>query len=537
MHIMGDQNIGRNYILLKMKMQKKAQITIFIVIGLIILVTVGFLLSSRSLDSEQKTDVKEDLTSDINSVNSFVDSCIKNTIEKGLENIKICNLTELEDYMDDNLRVCTLNNFNVFEGINITEKKLPKSGINLTIKKDRLTVNVDYPLTLKKQKSKSEIEQFYLEYKFHIKRNINIIGDEENVSLNGYQNSDIDTDSLNQPHIITSRPVSIYHKVNNAWQGGDMGVQWYGVQGGFAQIAIDKSDNAWISGNYIECAGCRAGNWVAYISNVAASNPLGFQWILMNWCKGPWDTGFVGYPDVDPYTPDKMYLWGGNQNFLEIDKSQSRNWNSLPYAGRGGEKFTFKIAPVNNAPGIFHSAIGSCTGSQCAGYGNKAQYINSKMSNSVSWFDGLFYPQPQVDAERTYIGLGTDLKNPEVAYLSAPFNGVSINIWDGTQMKYPINGLYVIDNSAIGVSANGAGSQGRIPQGWAPALGGGAFLCWTSSNGIRLKYLSAEGECFFGDVIDIGSGAQCAIATDSNGDIHMVYNNGGTKYRKIITSY
>jgi hypothetical protein len=369
-----------------------------------------------------------------------------------------------------------------------------------------------------------------------IMNEIESIGNEETVSSNGYQNSDIDTDSLNQPHVITSRPVSIYHKIDDTWQGGDMGVEWYGVQGGFSQITVDESDNAWISGNYVECAGCRAGNWYARMPNVALSPNPGFQWIFMDWCHEQWNHGFVTHSDVDPYAPDKMYAWGGNQNFLEIDKSQSQSWMGFPYAGRGGEKFTFKIAPVNNAQGIFHTAIGSCTGSQCAGYGNKAQYINSKMSNSVPWFDGLFYPQPQVDAERTYIGLGTDLKNPEVAYLSAPFNGVSINIWDGTQMKYPINGLYVIDNSAIGVSANGAGSQGRIPQGWAPALGGGAFLCWTSSNGIRLKYITHEGESQFGPTIDIGPGAQCAIATDKKGDIHMVYNNGGTRYRKITTT-
>ena len=94
------------------------------------------------------------------------------------------------------------------------------------------------------------------------------------------------------------------------------------------------------------------------------------------------------------------------------------------------------------------------------------------------------------------------------------------------------NDFIVIDNNT---SPYANGMRRNYPQ-LAPALGGGSFLCWTSgNNNIMLKYISSEGECFFGDTINTGPGSQCAIATDSNGDIHMAYNNNGLKYRKIIT--
>ncbi len=40
----------------------------------------------------------------------------------------------------------------------------------------------------------------------------------------------------------------------------------------------------------------------------------------------------------------------------------------------------------------------------------------------------------------------------------------------------------------------------------------------------------------FGPTEIIGPGSQCGIATDNDGHIHIVYNNGGTKYRYIKTT-
>jgi hypothetical protein len=517
-------------------MQKRGQVTIFIIIGLIIIVTVGFLMSSRSLDVEKNTDIQEDLTSDINSVNDFVDSCIKNVLEKALENIKICNVTELEEYMDNNLRPCTLNNFNVFEGINITEQKLPKSKINLTNTKNSLLVSIDYPLTLKKHKSTSNIEEFFLDYNFPVKRNIEIIGDEESISNNipGRAIS-IDTDSNNQPHILTESNsntggfINAYHKIQNSWllqepmplnpstnPGVDTG---YHVP----TIRIDKFDRAWISMSQVswsdsfdfDFSDSHCCNAMALFEDVASNPTLTWGAVRINY-------GFVSSLAIDPYHPNKAYQYNGNGGLVEWNINGVPSLSSVPSAGCGGcEPGSIAITPRENQQGKIHTLSISA-------------YRNQDITNDVyPWADYLY---PQV-TDHTYFSVVGDLKNTDVAYLVAPFNGLILNIWDGTSLKYPPDNLYQIDPYVLGESANG-GSGGRIQPGLSPTLGGGAFLCWTNNNNhIMLKYVSDEGECFFGDTVDIGLGSQCAIATDSNGDIHVAYNNGGLKYRKIITSY
>ena len=70
----------------------------------------------------------------------------------------------------------------------------------------------------------------------------------------------------------------------------------------------------------------------------------------------------------------------------------------------------------------------------------------------------------------------------------------------------------------IAACGNGVG---RFTPTWTAAPGGGAFICFTSAD--------------FGEVTDVGAGSRCAVTTDTRGDLHVAYDNGGLRYRKVST--
>ena len=506
-------------------MHKKGQVTIFILIGILIIVMISSLLFYNSESMSQKTDVQEDITSDVNAVTSFVNSCIKQSLKSGLENISLCNITGLQNYVDIYSRICVRNNLGIFEGLNITELSRPRSNITLTSRKDGLIVDVDYSLKIRKIKSTAIISEFYLDYHFPIKRTIQSIGDEGEVSSeNPARQMGIDTDLKNQPHIVLEVSGSLYSKINGTWNSHLSFIpQFAGRPPGTIHIGIDSVDRAWITSAYVtdfghdfDVGGRKCCIAMSLIENMSDSaNPF------IKWGPSKINAGFVATIALDPDLPNQAYEYDQNSGLFKWSLGGTPNRVPSSINVIGGEIGAIAVSARDNADSIIH-IIGN------------TYYQNTLMPQGVEWIyrsGGLSWFD-----DHDYVGLGVDLDDPNVAYLSGPnAGGLALNIWDGTQLLYSKTRTFQIDSSTLGESSNG-GVGGRILQGWASADGGGAFVCWTSGNNhIMLKYISVQGECFFGDTINVGPGQQCAITTDSNGDIHMVYNNGGVRYRKIIT--
>tara|TARA_Y100000034_G_scaffold39094_3_gene48207 strand:- start:7366 stop:8130 length:765 start_codon:yes stop_codon:yes gene_type:complete len=182
-------------------MKKRAQLTIYIVMGFILVICFMifyYLMNSQPTIEQSSTDLIPELTS----INLFVDSCLKNTIEKAVYTIgvrggytsdpplaadsflfsstayfyyegenKIPQLSVIEDeisnYVSHNLPNC-INNFSEFKdsGVEIMQSPI----ISETMVKDNVVqVDINYPLTLNKGQQKRIISKFTQEYPVRLK--------------------------------------------------------------------------------------------------------------------------------------------------------------------------------------------------------------------------------------------------------------------------------------------------------------------------------------------------------------------------------
>ena len=65
----------------------------------------------------------------------------------------------------------------------------------------------------------------------------------------------------------------------------------------------------------------------------------------------------------------------------------------------------------------------------------------------------------------------------------------------------------------------------------APARDGGVFLSYVREGYIRIRYLAPDGK--EAEEWDIGPGTRAAMASDSQGNLHVAYDNQGPRYRKV----
>jgi hypothetical protein len=179
-------------------MAGKGQITLFIVAGIVILMTVLIIIYSGN---KENTGVQEgvSLSQDAQSVYMFVQSCIDKTVKQGSvfiaaqggyfyppENvfetqfsnipyyyyegqIIMVNQTQLkknfENYVTSRLMICT-DNFNAFEGrFNITEG-YPTTTADIT--NDKINVNIKYPITVASDNRKESMINFQSSYDINL---------------------------------------------------------------------------------------------------------------------------------------------------------------------------------------------------------------------------------------------------------------------------------------------------------------------------------------------------------------------------------
>lgn len=169
----------KNFIILK-----KGQITIFVIIGIILLVAILFIITI----SPKKEKIPEiDLALSINQIKSFTDSCIKITLEKGIFDVGFIEVGELESYINNNLKNCT-GNYNIFNGLNITEGPI-SSEVKITDDDESLDLKINYLLNIQKENKTAEISEFFSKYGLEFESSIH--------SINGITSTPLVVDSKN----------------------------------------------------------------------------------------------------------------------------------------------------------------------------------------------------------------------------------------------------------------------------------------------------------------------------------------------------
>ncbi len=175
-------------------MKKKGQLTIFIILGVfILLVTIGlfFLIGS---ESKEQIGSEEFLPLEVGSIKFFVDSCLMKTVREGVveisrnggyyhfdnNNNNISNFhlkayyyyegevlvpsletieNELEIYIEEKLPYCT----NWFESLPEFDVLTSYLEADVTILPEKVMVNINYPLEIKQGNITTEISEFKYE--------------------------------------------------------------------------------------------------------------------------------------------------------------------------------------------------------------------------------------------------------------------------------------------------------------------------------------------------------------------------------------
>ena len=359
------------------------------------------------------------------------------------------------------------------------------------------------------------------------------IGNEEHVgSFNGTRPS-IATDSKNQPHIVVDYAMSsnlrLYDKLGASWQETAFNVKNYNPSTASVfnpTIGIDTTtDTAWIGMVMFTCcveAGCGLG--IIVRENVATA-PSGIHFSRNTICPIlDWDPGML---KLDPSQPGYAvgYSYNGYYGVYKYDASRADR-KKLQYiknmfAGYGGEKNAFDIAD----DGTYHAATGGYSAYPSA-YQNSIRAAAG--AKPIQYASYVRYPIQGSDM--VYPGVEADKKNPGGAYMACDFHtqgGICVNIWNGSTLVFK-------SGSNLAVDPNGTSGAERFSPQWAAAPNGGAFICWTRGARIKLRYIALDGT--MGDEIDVCQGSRGNICFDSQGNMHLVYANGGVKYRKLSVS-
>jgi len=377
--------------------------------------------------------------------------------------------------------------------------------------------------------------------------NIAEIGPAELAGPGGLMKPDIEVDSKSQPHIVAIKggtELHLFHRLAGGWQGGFFAglSEYHETSSDFnsPNIEIDPNDRAWVcSGVWgdpvVEHQNCPVGSGPAvWVVNSVADAPAKQPCLGPHDFPGNWYHGGHGMElALDPFAPDEAMVGDGRYSIHLTVSNQVTGTIEMP-CGHGGEKTEIAMSPRSGQAGVLHALAGR--GNDGTGFPYDGTYINSTMPKQEAWVLAQVYPH-MLEQEGGWWSMGIDLANPLAAYIYAPLTGVTINIWDGGKMVYPPDNLYVVDPGAA-TCGNG---MYRYAARWAPARGGGTFLCWTSPvdgvNHVKIRYLTYLSEANYGPETVVAPGNQCSIATDSDGHIHMTYLDGeGVKYRLLKTS-
>ena len=357
-------------------------------------------------------------------------------------------------------------------------------------------------------------------------------------------------DTLGQPHAVvdkgTGNKLYIYHKVNGKWteslfaEGSKTG-PYKSSRLFIPHIEIDSSNRAWISCKLGKKEyGTMAGQGLWLMRDVSTVPLLSwFRWITLK-------EGGNGNVSLDKSMPNECTfmatggLWNriGSDNYV-IKSGQmllkgagekikfliaSRPISSLAVKVSWWNKMYHKFYTSQSAMGVYHAAFNGWQETD-GSYQNSVRQSQGK--KPVTWSSYTTYKEQGVDMCHPTIGI--DLIQPEVCYIGSYYKSVGIvaNIWNGTKMLYsPSNLLVIAAGGSVGATGERFGPQ------WTPTHDGGSYIAWIKGGQIKMRYVKSDGT--LGSVVGICQGRVPTMATDKDGNIHLMYENGGMKYRKII---
>jgi len=139
-------------------MKKGAQITIFIVLGIVLLLTFGLLLhTSNHLKTRQlEPEISEITSFDIGPIKAYVSSCLDTSLKEGVLYTGLIE-NDLNNYLTNYIEGCV--NLEIFEnqGLRIEEGVI-ESDVQIT---DRMVlVDLDYPLSISKKQQSAKLDRF-----------------------------------------------------------------------------------------------------------------------------------------------------------------------------------------------------------------------------------------------------------------------------------------------------------------------------------------------------------------------------------------
>ena len=144
-------------------MKKKSQITLYVILGILVLALVGvgayyFSNSARQIIfSEQRQDSFSDITRD--TISSVMDNCVRDFVLDSIDNYGFCDKEdEYELEISENLSECM--DFDYFRDKNyaVTASDHPET-VDVDINEDRILVYVKYPIQMTKSGNSINFEQ------------------------------------------------------------------------------------------------------------------------------------------------------------------------------------------------------------------------------------------------------------------------------------------------------------------------------------------------------------------------------------------
>ena len=177
---------------------KKAQVTIFVIVGVVILAIIGFLflLKTNTLQNflSKESQTSKIVPPQIESINFFVEDCIETTSHDALKVIgqrggyyqlpreqtfsvpyyffEGRNLiptkekieTEISNYIEDNLPNC-IKDFEEFPDFVIQDRKM---SITTKIQIDKVILMIDYPIRITKEDLNFQLKEFRQELQIRL---------------------------------------------------------------------------------------------------------------------------------------------------------------------------------------------------------------------------------------------------------------------------------------------------------------------------------------------------------------------------------
>ena len=153
-----------------MKPTKKSQISLFIIIGLILVVIIAmFVVIKINMKKGEIKEVKQDIVSFQRlerDAGKYIESCIEDSAMISIETYGLNSPDILEKYMEDEIMLCT-DGFVIYE--NIAEISEEKPNVNVNINDDIVIFDIDYPVVFTSDDESFQLEDFSYSFRRHFK--------------------------------------------------------------------------------------------------------------------------------------------------------------------------------------------------------------------------------------------------------------------------------------------------------------------------------------------------------------------------------